>query len=44
MTNLNAEGEKARDFIMILPDRLDKIAQRIVIPKESPKLKWINAI
>lgn len=44
MTNLNAEGEKARDFIMNLPDRLDKIAQRIVIPKESPKLKWINAI
>ena len=44
MTNLNAEGEKARDFIVNLPDRLDKIAQRIVIPKESPKLKWINSI
>ena len=44
MSNLNEEGEKARDFIVNLPDRLDRIAQRIVIPKESPKLKWINSI
>ncbi len=44
MTNLNEEGEKARDFIMGLPDRLDRIAQRIVVPKESPRLKWINPL
>jgi acyl-[acyl-carrier-protein] desaturase len=41
VANLNAEGEKARDYIMNLPDRLDRIAQRIVIPKESPRLKWV---
>lgn len=44
VSNLNAEGEKARDYIMSLPDRLDRIAQRIVIPKESPRLKWINPL
>lgn len=44
MNNLNEEGEKARDFIMALPDRLDRIAQRIVVPKESPRLKWINPL
>lgn len=44
VANLNAEGEKARDYIMNLPDRLDRIAQRIVIPKESPRLKWVYSV
>jgi len=44
ITNLNAEAEKARDYIMNLPDRLERIAQRIVVPKESPRLKWINPL
>ncbi len=39
--NLNEEAEKARDYIMNLPDRLDRIAQRIIIPAESPRLKWV---
>lgn len=39
--NLNEEAEKARDYIMKLPDRLDRIAQRIIIPAESPRLKWV---
>src|SRR5690606_36224294 len=38
VNNLNQEAEKARDYIMGLPDRLDRIAQRIVIPQESPRL------
>lgn len=41
ITNLNEEGEKARDYIMSLPDRLNRIAQRIVVPAESPRLKWV---
>lgn len=41
ITNLNEEGKKARDYIMSLPDRLDRIAQRIVVPAESPRLKWV---
>lgn len=44
VANLNAEGEKARDYIMNLPDRLDRIAQRIIIPKESPRLKWVYSV
>lgn len=41
ISNLSEEAEKARDYIMGLPDRLDRIAQRIIIPKESPRLKWV---
>lgn len=41
VSNLNSEGEKARDYIMSLPDRLERIAHRIIVPKESPKLKWV---
>ncbi len=44
ISNLNEEAEKARDYIMSLPDRLDRIAQRIVIPTESPRLKWVYPI
>lgn len=41
ITKLNEEAEKARDYIMKLPDRLDRISDRIVIPAKSPKLKWV---
>ncbi len=41
IVNLNEEAEKARDYIMKLPDRLDRIAERIIIPAESPRLKWV---
>lgn len=41
IVNLNEEAEKARDYIMKLPDRLDRIAERIIIPTESPRLKWV---
>lgn len=46
VSNLNEEAEKARDYIMNLPDRLDRIAQRIVIPPESqsPRLKWVYQV
>lgn len=42
ITNLTEEAEKAREYIMKLPDRLDRISQRIVIPEESPRLKWLH--
>lgn len=41
ITNLTDEAEKAREYIMKLPDRLDRIAQRIVVPETSPRLKWV---
>lgn len=41
ITKLTEEAERARDFIMKLPDRLDKISQRIAVPENSPRLKWV---
>jgi acyl-[acyl-carrier-protein] desaturase len=42
ITNLTGEAEKARDFLMKLPDRMAKIAERIVIPQESYAFKWVT--
>ncbi len=42
LNGLNEEGEKARDFVMALPDRMDRINQRIRIPAEVTHFKWVN--
>lgn len=42
LTDLSDAGKKARDYILNLPDRLERIAERIRIPENSPKLKWVN--
>lgn len=39
---LTAEAEKARDFLMKLPDRMTRISERIVIPEESHIFKWVT--
>lgn len=41
ITKLTEEAERARDYIMKLPDRLDKISERIAVPESSPRLKWV---
>lgn len=42
MRNLSESGEKARDYLMALPARLEKLAERIT-PKYSPhKFSWIS--
>ncbi len=38
---LNDKGERARDYLMNLPDRLERISQRIVVPKRDHTFKWI---
>ncbi|MCC4214170.1 acyl-ACP desaturase [Leeuwenhoekiella parthenopeia] len=38
---LNDKGERARDYVLNLPDRLERISQRIVVPKLDHKFKWI---
>jgi acyl-[acyl-carrier-protein] desaturase len=43
MGNLKESGEKARDYIMKLPDRLTKIAERMIIPSRELKFNWIIA-
>ena len=42
VTGLTAEGEKARDFLMKLPDRMARISERIVIPEEGHIFKWVQ--
>lgn len=40
--SLTAEAEKARDFLMKLPARMQRISERIVIPEESHIFKWVQ--
>ena len=39
---LTAEAEKARDYLMKLPDRMARISERIIIPEESHIFKWVQ--
>ena len=39
---LTTEAEKARDFLMKLPDRMARISERIIIPEESHIFKWVT--
>lgn len=41
MTELDDSAEKARDYIMALPARLQRISERIIIPKTAYPFKWI---
>ena len=41
ITNLTPEAEKARNYLMKLPDRMMRIVERIVIPDETEKFKWM---
>ncbi len=41
--DLNEAGEKARDYIMKLPDRLLRVAERMKNPTMDYKFKWILA-
>lgn len=42
ITNLTAEAEKARDYLMKLPDRMAKISERLVLPDETKIFKWVE--
>ena len=39
---LTDEAEKARDFIMKLPARMERVNQRVRIPQEITHFKWVN--
>ncbi|UOQ68120.1 acyl-ACP desaturase [Hymenobacter volaticus] len=41
-TGLNSAAEKARDYIMALPNRLRRVADRMPVPKLEYKFKWIE--
>ena len=42
ITNLTDEAEKARDYLMKLPDRMIRIADRIKIPENAFEFKWVE--
>ena len=42
VTGLNDAAEKARDYLMALPTRLERIAKRVKISDERYDFKWIS--
>jgi acyl-[acyl-carrier-protein] desaturase len=42
ITDLTDEAEKARDYLMKLPARMERVAQRMKIPAESHTFKWVQ--
>jgi acyl-[acyl-carrier-protein] desaturase len=42
VSDLNGAAEKARDYIMALPNRLRRVADRMPVPKLEYKFKWIE--
>lgn len=43
-TGLTDEADKARTYLMRLPDRMRRIANRIVIPDTAYDFKWMNPL
>ena len=44
ITGLTDEANKARTYLMRLPDRMKRIASRIVIPDTDYNFKWVNPL
>ncbi|MEH6534783.1 MAG: acyl-ACP desaturase [Psychroserpens sp.] len=42
INNLSDEAEKARDYLMKLPSRMLRIAERMTIPENSYQFKWVE--
>lgn len=42
ITSLTDEAEKARDYLMKMPDRMRKISERLVLPKDSHIFSWVQ--
>ncbi|WP_394799946.1 acyl-ACP desaturase [Hymenobacter translucens] len=42
ITGLTDQAEKARDYVMALPNRLRRVADRMPVPKLEYKFKWID--
>ena len=42
ITDLNDDAEKARDYLMKLPERMLRLADRIKIPENSYQFKWVE--
>jgi acyl-[acyl-carrier-protein] desaturase len=44
ISELTSEAEKARDYLMKLPERMQRITERIVVPNTKYNFKWINPV
>ena len=42
ISGLTDEAEKARDFLVKLPSRMQRIAERAIIPDTKFDWKWLN--
>jgi acyl-[acyl-carrier-protein] desaturase len=42
LTSLTDEAEKARDYLMALPVRMSRIAERVKIPQDIHQFKWVS--
>jgi acyl-[acyl-carrier-protein] desaturase len=42
IVDLTDEAEKARDYLMKLPARMQRIGERIVVPEEIFEFKWVQ--
>ncbi len=43
LNSLTDEAEKARDYLMKLPDRMKRVADRIQIPQYPTRFKWVES-
>ncbi len=41
ITDLTEEAEKARDYLMRLPDRMYRLAERAIVPNTNYNFKWM---
>ena len=41
LTELNDKAERAREYLVALPSRLERIADRIAIPEKKYQFKWL---
>jgi len=44
ISGLTAEAEKARAYLVKLPERMERIAERIVVPDTNHQFKWMNPL
>lgn len=42
ISGLTAEAEKARDYLLKLPERMLRITERMVVPNTAYQFKWMN--
>ena len=40
---LSDDGQRARDYLMKLPERLERISQRMSIPEDAYRFSWVTA-